>query len=71
MLVYILKKNPKKYILILSSRCYYTKSYPEIIEDWIVNTPKMAANVGDKFELDDFRPTVANKSELEVCIFPH
>ena len=43
---------------------YYTKSYPEITEDWIANTPKMAA----KFELENFRPTVANKSELEVCL---
>ena len=42
MLEYILKKN-KKYILILPSQCDYTKSYPEIIEDWIVKTPKMAA----------------------------
>ena len=32
----------------------------------------MAANVCDKFELENFRPTVANKSEPEVylCIFP-
>ena len=37
-----------------------TKSYPEIIEDWIANAPKMAVNLGDKFELENFRPTVAN-----------
>ena len=67
MLEYILKN--KKYILNLSSRCDYTKSYPEIIQDWIANTPKTAAIVGDKFELENFRPTVANKSELEVCLF--
>ena len=31
----------------------------------------MEVNLGDKFELEDFRPTVANKSELEVFyIFP-
>ena len=41
MLEYILKK--KKYILILPFRCDYTKSYPEIAEEWIANTPKMAA----------------------------
>ena len=32
MLEYDTEKN-KKYILILPSRCAYTKSYPEIIED--------------------------------------
>ena len=35
------------YILILSIRYNYTKSYPEITEDWITNTPKMAANVSE------------------------
>ena len=29
----------------------------------------MAGNVGDKFELENFRPTVANNSELEVCLY--
>ena len=33
------EKN-KKYILIRFSQCDYTKSYPEIKEDWIANTPK-------------------------------
>ena len=32
----------------LLSRCGYTKSYLEIIENCLANTPKMAANVGDK-----------------------
>ena len=32
MLEYILKKK-KKYILIRSSRCDYTKSYPQITDD--------------------------------------
>ena len=69
MLEYILKKIYKKYICILPFRCDYTtyNSYPEIMEDWIANTPMaMAANVVDKFELENFRPTVAYKSELEV-----
>ena len=35
----------------------------------IPNTPKMAANVVDKFELENFRTTVANKSELELCLY--
>ena len=30
----------------------------------------MEVNVSDKFELENFRPTVADKSELEVYIFP-
>ena len=56
MLEYILGKK-KKYILILPSRCNYTKSYPKIlvIEDWIANTPKMAANVDDEFQADKIR----------------
>ena len=29
----------------------------------------MEVNLGDKFELENFRPTVANKSELEVCLY--
>ena len=29
----------------------------------------MEVNVGDKFELKNFRPTVDNKSELEVCLY--
>ena len=29
----------------------------------------MEENVSDKFELENFRPTVANKSELEVCLY--
>ena len=29
----------------------------------------MKVNVGDKNELENFRPTVANKSELEVCLY--
>ena len=68
MLEYILKKK-KKYILILSSGCDYTKSYSEITEHLIANTPKMASNVSDKFELENFRSTVATKSELEVCLY--
>ena len=51
MLEYILKKK-LKYILILPYQYDYTKSYPEIIEDWSVSTPKIAANVGRKFELE-------------------
>ena len=38
-------------------------------KDWIANTSKIAGNVGDKFQLENFRPTVANKSELEVCLY--
>ena len=56
--------NKRNSILILPSPCDYNRSYPEIIEDWIANTPKKAANVGDKF-----RPTVANKIEPEVCLY--
>ena len=29
----------------------------------------MEVNGGDKFELENLRPSVANKSELEVCLF--
>ena len=29
----------------------------------------MEVNVSDKFELENFRPTVADKSELEVCLY--
>ena len=54
----------KIYILILTSRFDYAKSYPEIIVDWIANAPKW-----QKFELENFRPTVANKSELVVCLY--
>ena len=59
--------------MIRSSRCDYTKSYPQITDDWIANTPKMAANVGNKFKLENFRPTVTNKSELEdlFIFFPN
>ena len=28
----------------------------------------MAGHVGDKFKLENFRPTMADKSELEVCL---
>ena len=31
--------------------------------------PKMEVNVEDKFELDNFRPTVASKSEVVVCLY--
>ena len=31
--------------------------------------PKIVVNVGDKFELENFRPTVPNNSELEVCLY--
>ena len=65
---YILK-TIKKYILYFSIPYVITKSYPERIEDWIANAPKKAVNVGDKFELEIFRPTVANKSDLEVCLY--
>ena len=40
-----------------------------VTEDWIANIPKMAADVGDKFEFENFRMTVANKSEVEVCLY--
>ena len=30
--------------------------------------PKISVNVGYGFELRTFRPTVANKSEIEVCL---
>ena len=43
-----------------------TKCYPEITEDSFADAPKMAVNIGDKFQLEIFRPTVADKSELEV-----
>ena len=29
----------------------------------------MEVYVNDKFELENFRPTVANKSEHEVCLY--
>ena len=29
----------------------------------------MAANVGDKFEMENLRPTMAYKSELQVCSY--
>ena len=29
----------------------------------------MQVIVGDKFELENIRPSVANKSELEVCLY--
>ena len=29
----------------------------------------MEVNVDDKFKPENFRPTVANKSELEVCLY--
>ena len=29
----------------------------------------MEVNEGDQFELENFRPTVANKSKLEVCLY--
>ena len=29
----------------------------------------MEVNVGDKFELENLRPSVAKKSELEVCLY--
>ena len=29
----------------------------------------MEVNVGDKFEMENFRPTVANESEVEVCLY--
>ena len=38
----------KESILIFPSQYDYIKSYPEINEVWITNTPKMAAKVGDK-----------------------
>ena len=57
------EKN-KKYISSLSSWFVYAISYPEITEVWIAKTPKVAANLGDKFEPNNFRSTVANKSEL-------
>ena len=31
--------------------------------------PKMEVNVSDKFKLENFRPTVANESELKVCLY--
>ena len=31
--------------------------------------PKMEVYVGDKFELENYRSTVANKSELEVYLY--
>ena len=46
-----------------------TKSYPEMIEDCIANAHKLAVNVGDKLEMENFKPTVANKSELDVCLY--
>ena len=52
-----------------TSQCDYTKSYPEMAEEWIANKPKMAANVSDEFELENFRLTMANKNELEVCLY--
>ena len=61
---YILKKN---YSVFVFSNVT-TKSYPEIKEDWNANAPKMAINVGDKFELENFRLTVANKSEPVICL---
>ena len=36
-----------------------TKSYPELKGEWIANASKMAVNVRDKFELENFRPTAA------------
>ena len=44
-------KTIKKYILYSSIIYVITKSYPERIEEWIANAPKMAVNVGDKFKL--------------------
>ena len=29
----------------------------------------MEVNEGDQFELKNFRPTMANKSKLEVCLY--
>ena len=29
----------------------------------------MEVNVGDKFELENLSPSVAKKSELEVCLY--
>ena len=71
MLKYILKKL-KKYTCIYSVFILpdvITKSYPETIEDCIANAHKLAVNVGDKLEMENFKPTVANKSELEVCLY--
>ena len=47
---------------------WYIKSYSEI-KHRIANTPKMAANVGGKLELEIFMPTQANESEVEVCFY--
>ena len=38
------------------------------LECILENAPKMAVNIGDKFELEIFRPTVANESELKNCL---
>ena len=41
---------------------------PKYKKTEFANTPKMAANVGDKLELENLRSEVVNKSELEVCL---
>ena len=43
MLEYIVTKKKRNIFW-----CDYTKSYPEITEDWIAKTPKKAANVGEE-----------------------
>ena len=68
MLEYIMKKIRNKFLFFLPDGIILI-SYPEKMEDWTANTPKMAANVGNNFELENFSPTVANKSELEVCLY--
>ena len=68
MLENILTKNKKKSYVVFFLPDVTTKSYSERTEGWIDNAPKMEVNVGDKFELETFRPIVAYKSELEVCL---
>ena len=44
-----------------------TKSYSQLMWDWIANASKMAVNVRDKLELEIFRTTAGNLREFGVC----
>ena len=44
--------------------CFYVSGL-----SWLGFEHKMQIIVGDTFDLENFRPTVANKSELEVCLY--
>ena len=41
----------------------------EIVEGRIELGTQIGGKLGDEFELENLRPTVAKKGELEVCLY--